>query len=192
MDKLNASSRKFRTIELAYIAVGAALIAACSWISIPLTVPFTLQTFAVFFVLAALGGRRGTWSILVYILLGAVGVPVFAEFTSGIGILLGNTGGYILGFLLSGLVYLLMIKLFGNKLYIEITALLLGLALCYTFGTAWFMYVYAKANGAVGLGTVLSWCVFPFILPDLIKLGLALTVARRVQPMLSGARKAAA
>ena len=54
------------------------------------------------------------------------------------------------------------------------------------------MYVYAKANGAVGLGTVLSWCVFPFILPDLIKLGLALTVARRVQPMLSGARKAAA
>ena len=192
MDKINASSRKFRTIDLAYIAVGAALIAACSWISIPLTVPFTLQTFAVFFVLAALGGRRGTWSILVYILLGAAGVPVFAEFTSGIGILLGNTGGYILGFLLSGLVYLLMTKLFGHKLYIEIAALLLGLVLCYAFGTAWFMHVYAKANGAVGLGTVLSWCVFPFILPDLLKLGLALTVARRVQPMLSGARKAAA
>ena len=185
------SAQKFCTVDLAYIAVGAALIAACSWISIPLTIPFTLQTFAVFFVLSALGGRRGTWSILVYILLGAIGMPVFAEFTSGIGVLLGNTGGYILGFLLSGLVYLLMTKLFGEKLHVEIAALLLGLALCYAFGTAWFMYIYTKANGAVGLGTVLSWCVIPFILPDLIKLGLALTVARRVQPMLSGVRKTA-
>ena len=192
MNNQHTAARKFRTVDLAYIAVGAALIAACSWISIPLTVPFTLQTFAVFFILAALGGRRGTFSILIYILLGAIGVPVFAQFTSGIGILLGSTGGYIFGFLLTGIVYLVLTKLFGEKLFVEIIALLLGLALCYAFGTAWFMFVYARANGAVGLGTVLSWCVFPFILPDLIKLGIALTAARRVQPMLSGIRKAAA
>lgn len=61
-----AKCRKFKTIDLAYIALGAALIAVCSWISIPTTVPFTMQTFAVFFVLAALGGRRGTLSVLVY------------------------------------------------------------------------------------------------------------------------------
>ena len=184
--------QSFRTVDLAYIAVGAALIAICSWISIPLTVPFTMQTFAVFFVLSALGGKRGLFSILIYILLGASGVPVFAQFTSGIGILLGNTGGYLLGFLLTGLVYLILTNLFGKKLFIEIAALLLGLAICYAFGTAWFMYVYAKANGAVGIGTVLSWCVFPFILPDLVKLGLALTIARRVAPMLSYSRQAAA
>ena len=187
-----ATTQKFRTIDLAYIAVGAALIAICSWISIPLTVPFTLQTFAVFFILAALGGKRGTFSILVYILLGAIGVPVFAGFSSGIGVLLGNTGGYILGFLLSGIVYLVLTKLFGESLPVQIIALVLGLALCYAFGTAWFMVVYTKANGAVGLGTVLSWCVLPFILPDLVKLALALTIARRVQPMLSGVRKATA
>ena len=187
-----ATTQKFRTIDLAYIAVGAALIAICSWISIPLTVPFTLQTFAVFFILAALGGKRGTFSILVYILLGAIGVPVFAGFSSGIGVLLGNTGGYILGFLLSGIVYLVLTKLFGERLPVQIIALVLGLALCYAFGTAWFMVVYTKANGAVGLGTVLSWCVLPFILPDLVKLALALTIARRVQPMLSGIRKATA
>lgn len=187
-----ATTQKFRTIDLAYIAVGAALIAICSWISIPLTVPFTLQTFAVFLILAALGGKRGTFSILVYILLGAIGVPVFAGFSSGIGVLLGNTGGYILGFLLSGIVYLVLTKLFGERLPVQIIALVLGLALCYAFGTAWFMVVYTKANGAVGLGTVLSWCVFPFILPDLVKLALALTIARRVQPMLSGVRKATA
>lgn len=187
-----ATTQKFRTIDLAYIAVGAALIAICSWISIPLTVPFTLQTFAVFFILAALGGKRGIFSILVYILLGAIGVPVFAGFSSGIGVLLGNTGGYILGFLLSGIVYLVLTKLFGESLPVQIIALVLGLALCYAFGTAWFMVVYTKANGAVGLGTVLSWCVLPFILPDLVKLALALTIARRVQPMLSGVRKATA
>lgn len=84
-----------QTIDLVYIALGAVLISICSWISIPTTVPFTMQTFAVFFVLSALGGKRGTVAIIVYILLGAVGIPVFSNFTSGIGILLGNTGGYI-------------------------------------------------------------------------------------------------
>ena len=180
----NATAQKFRTVDLAYIAIGAALIAVCAWISIPMTVPFTLQTFGVFFVLSALGGKRGTFSILVYILLGAIGIPVFAGFSSGIGILLGNTGGYILGFLLSGLLYILLTKLFGEKLLTEIIALVLGLAVCYAFGTVWFMYVYTKANGAVGLGTVLSWCVLPFIIPDLVKLALARTIAGRVRPLL--------
>ena len=77
-----------RTLDLAYMALGAVVIAVCSWISIPAAVPFTMQTFAVFFVLLFLGGRRGTGSILVYVLLGAVGMPVFAQFTSGLGVLL--------------------------------------------------------------------------------------------------------
>lgn len=175
---------RFRTLDLVYVAVGAALIAVCSWISIPMTVPFTLQTFAVFFLMAALGGKRGTAAVLVYILLGAVGLPVFAGFSGGIGVLLGSTGGYIFGFLLLGLIYLLMTKLFGEKLPVVIAALVIGLAVCYAFGTAWFMLVYTKANGAVGLGTVLGWCVFPFIIPDLVKLSLALVIARRIAPIL--------
>ena len=61
---------KFRVVDLTYMAVGAALTAVCSWISIPSTVPFTLQTFAVFCVLSLLGGKRGTVSIIIYILLG--------------------------------------------------------------------------------------------------------------------------
>ena len=66
---------KFRVVDLTYMAVGAALTAVCSWISIPSTVPFTLQTFAVFCVLSLLGGKRGTVSIVIYILLGAVRSP---------------------------------------------------------------------------------------------------------------------
>ena len=105
MDCTKGTKNNYRTIDLVYIALGAVLIAVCSWISIPTTVPFTMQTFAVFFVLSALGGRRGTMAVIVYVLLGAVGIPVFAQFTSGIGILLGSTGGYIVGFVFIGLVY---------------------------------------------------------------------------------------
>ena len=103
MNNGKEQNKKLQTIDLVYMALGAVLIAISSWISIPTTVPFTMQTFAVFFVLSALGGRRGTITILVYVLLGAVGIPVFSQFTSGIGILLGNTGGYIIGFLFTGL-----------------------------------------------------------------------------------------
>lgn len=184
MDNVKVMKKNFKTIDLVYMALGAVLITICSWISIPTTVPFTMQTFAVFFVLSALGGKRGTVAIIVYVLLGAVGVPVFAQFTSGIGILLGNTGGYIVGFIFMGLVYQLIVGLLGKKMWVEILAMVIGIFVLYSFGTAWFMIVYTQANGVVGLATVLTWCVIPFIIPDLIKLGLAVTLARRLSPAL--------
>ena len=84
---MEKKTRGLQTKDLTYVAVCAVLMAVCSWISIPATVPFTLQTFAVFCSLGLLGGRRGTAAILVYLLLGALGVPVFAGFSGGIGIL---------------------------------------------------------------------------------------------------------
>ena len=139
-----------KVLDLVYVAIGAALIAICSWISIPTAVPFTLQTFAVFFVLLSLGGERGTLATLVYVLLGAVGVPVFAGFSGGIGVLLGSTGGYIIGFLFTGLIYILFTKFFKKNIVIKIVALVLGLAVCYAFGTAWFMNVYIKPAERLG------------------------------------------
>lgn len=169
-------SKSLSTAELVYIAVCAALMAVCSWISIPAIPPlppFTLQTFAVFLILLLLGGRRGFFTVLTYILLGAVGLPVFAHFTGGVGILFGTTGGYIIGFLFSALLYWGLERFIGGKATLKITALALGLLVCYAFGTAWFTVVYARESGAVGLGTALAWCVLPFIIPDLIKLALA-------------------
>ena len=173
-----------KVLDLVYIAIGAALIAICSWISIPTAVPFTLQTFAVFFVLLALGGERGTIATLVYILLGAIGVPVFAGFSGGIGVLFGNTGGYIIGFLFTGFIYILFTKFFKKNIVIKIVALVIGLAVCYAFGTAWFMHVYMRTSGEVGLITVLGWCVFPFIIPDLLKLALAVVISKRIEPVI--------
>ena len=181
---MERKTKGFQAIDLAYVAVCAALMAVCSWISIPATVPFTLQTFAVFCSLGLLGGRRGTAAILVYLLLGALGVPVFAGFSGGIGILFGTTGGYLLGFILMGLVYWLGERLSMDSRNIRIISMILGLLLCYAFGTAWFMFVYARQTGAIAVGTALAWCVVPFILPDLVKMALALLLSGRLRKAL--------
>ncbi len=173
--------RSTKTYDIVYVALFAVLITICSWISIPATVPFTLQTMGVFLSVAILGGRRGTLSVLVYILLGAIGLPVFSGFTGGIGILLGNTGGYIIGFLFSALSMWTIEHFFGKSMPAEIISMLVGLIVCYAFGTAWFMFVYTRGNGPVSLAAVLGWCVIPFIIPDLVKISIALIIAPKVR-----------
>ena len=182
MSTAAAVKSKWSAKDMAYVAIMAVVIAICSWISIPTTVPFTLQTFAVFLAVGVLGGRRGTFAVLVFILLGAVGVPVFAGFQGGIGVLLGITGGYIIGFLLSALLYWAMTRALGEKTPVMVAAMVLGLIVCYAFGTAWFMVVYARNAGAIGLGTALGWCVFPFVIPDLAKIALAVGLTRVLKP----------
>ena len=183
MSTATASSR-LRTRDLTYIALFAVLMAVCAWITIPMTVPFTLQIFAVFAALATLGGRRGTYAVAVYLLLGAVGLPVGAGFQGGLGWLLGTTGGYIVGFLCIALIYWLITARLGESLPVSIAASVLGLLVCYLFGTAWFMAVYARSTGPVGIMTALGWCVFPYVIPDLLKLVLAMTLSQRVKGFL--------
>ena len=175
------TATRSKTYDIVYIAVFAVIMAICSWISIPTTVPFTLQTFGVFIAVGILGGKRGTLAVLVYIILGAIGVPVFSGFTGGVGILAGTTGGYIIGFLFSALVMWLMEKIPGKRSVIQVISMIVGLIVCYAFGTAWFMIVYSRANGAVGLAAVLGWCVIPFIIPDLVKIAFAYVLSRKLK-----------
>ena len=174
---------KMRTVDMAYIAMFAVVMAVCAWISIPAAVPFTLQTLGVFLAVGMLGGKRGTLAVLIYLLLGAVGMPVFAGFNGGLGYMLGSTGGYIVGFLLSALTMWGFEAMLGRKTWVLAVSMVLGLAVCYAFGTAWFMVVYAKNTGAIGLMTALGWCVIPYIVPDLVKIALALLL----QKLLSAA-----
>lgn len=181
---------KGKTYDMAYIAVFTVLIAICSWISIPTLVPFTLQTFAVFLAVAILGGKRGTMAVTLYVLLGAVGVPVFAEFSGGPGVLLRNTGGYIIGFILSALVMWLMESIFIKRLHVkrvlavQAVSMVFGLLACYAAGTIWFMFVYMREAGPIGLTTVLGWCVIPFIIPDAVKIILALILGNALRKPL--------
>ncbi len=172
---------KNKTLDIAYIGMCIALITVCSWISLPLTVPITLQTLAVFITAGLLGLKRGTITIFVYILLGALGVPVFAGFKGGIGALTGNTGGYILGFLLSVIVVGLFTHFFGYKTAVLSIGMVLGLIICYAFGTIWFLFLYTKNVGTIGILSVLNMCVVPFIIPDLIKIAVAVILVKRLK-----------
>lgn len=173
-----------KTQTLTRTAMGAVIIALCAWISIPAAVPFTLQTFGIFLVLAVLGSRQGTASILVYILLGLIGLPVFAGFSGGAGVLLGPTGGYIFGFALMGLCCLAADKLPLPAAAKPWIGSVTGLVLCYVFGTLWFLQVAAMGGKVYSLPAVLGMCVVPFVLPDCIKLALALAIGRRLARVL--------
>ncbi len=175
---------RMKTIDMVYVAMFAVLMAICSWISIPMTIPFTLQTFGVFLAVGVLGGKRGSLAVFIFILLGAIGIPVFAGFSGGVGVLLGSTGGYIIGFIFSALLMWLIETLFGRKLWVLGISMVLGLIVCYAFGTAWFMVVYSQSSGAIGLVTALGWCVFPYIIPDIVKIALALVLTKRLRKVL--------
>lgn len=167
--------------KIALIALFVATMAVCSWISIPLSVPITLQTFAIFVACGVLGGQYGTIAVCVYVLIGAIGVPVFSGFSGGPGKLLGPTGGYIIGFILTALIMWGMSRLFGEKLYILVSSMIIGLIACYAFGTAWFVIVYTNADKTIDVLTTLSMCVFPFIIPDIIKIILAVVVTKSLR-----------
>ncbi len=176
-----AANAKLTTRDCTYIALCAALMAVCSWISFPLgEVPVTLQTLGVFLTVGLLGGRRGTLSILVFLLLAAVGAPVLAGFTGGLGVVLGYTGGYLLGFLCISLVMWGAERLAPDG-HLRVAAMLLGLVLCYAFGTAWYAFLYAREAGSASVWTILGWCVFPYVIPDLVKLALALALTARLR-----------
>ena len=113
-----------------------------------------------------------------------MGLPVFSGFQAGIGTLLGATGGFILGFAAQALVYWLLTAHLGTSVPAMAAAGVISLAVCYAFGTIWFLTVYARSTGPVSLGTALSWCVIPFILPDLGKLALAIALSLRLKKFL--------
>ena len=179
--------------DMVLISISAALIAVCSWISIPLgPVPFTLQTLGILAVMLTTGGRRGTIAVLVYLALGAVGVPVFAGFKGGIASFAGPTGGFLVGFLIAALVYWMLEKLIFKRLMTSsVKTWIFGMIsfvifeiIMYIVGVIWFMTVYAAQTGPVGLATVMGWCVFPFIIPDIVKMFAAVFIGERASKLI--------
>lgn len=150
----------------------AALTAVCAWISIPVPpVTFSLQTLAVLLTLGVLGGKWGTVSILLYLLLGAVGLPVFTGFQSGAAAFPGPTGGFLWGFLAGGLVYWCLERL-GR-----LPAMIAAQLTVYACGCLWFSF-YA---GDVGFCTAVLTCIVPYLIPDGVKLMLAHSLTRRIK-----------
>lgn len=179
--KTEKSKSKFKVIDLVYIGLSAALIAVCSWISIPLpTVPITLQTMGVVLIASLFGAKRGVIATVVYILLGAIGVPVFSGFSSGLGVICGATGGYIIGFIFTALIVGITADK-TNKLWALVVSMIIGILVCYAFGTAWFAIVYTNNGTPMGVGTILGMCVVPFLIPDAVKIVIAAVLTNRLK-----------
>ena len=176
------SSRSALTRNLVLAALFAALTAVCSQIQIPLPmVPINLALFAVHLCGALLGAKWGALSMCAYALLGAVGVPVFSGFASGPAVLFGKTGGYILGYILCALLVGLLSRRLGFTFPKLCLSMVVGVAVCYLFGTIWFM-----AITGMNLVTSLTYCVIPFLPGDAVKILLAALLALRLQkPMRS-------
>lgn len=173
-----------RTYNIIVTGLMAALIAVCSWIAVPFgAIPFTMQTFAVFMTAILTGPVNGTVAVVLYILIGIVGVPVFSAFQSGPGVVLGATGGFIVGFVFITLIGGFFCRKFRGNTVFSVIGLLAGLLCCYVTGVMWYAYGYLDS---ADIGVVLSTTVLPYIVPDILKCVLAVIVAKKVGAVLKG------
>lgn len=165
--------QKRMTKKLTLTALFAAIIAVAAPISIPVgPIPITLAVFAIFLCGALLPPLYSVSATLVYIALGAVGLPVFSKFAGGFQVLIGATGGFIWAYPLMALVIALSVKLFKKRSVLSLAVgMVTALLICYSLGTLWFIHLlnYSFIKG-------LQLCVIPFILPDLAKAIIAITL----------------
>lgn len=173
--------RKGKKSDLYYLAVISlftALICVCSFVSIPVVIPVTLQLFGVYLALFTLGGKRGLFSVLLYISIGALGLPVFSGFSGGISRLFDATGGYIFGFIILSLVYLGLSTLLPRRSIFTAISSALSLISLYLTGSLWYTFVYL--DGKESFIHILLVTVLPFIIPDAIKIAVAYIVSKRI------------
>ena len=159
--------------DTALVVGGAAFIALCAQVSIPLwftPVPLTLQTFAVLGVGAALGSVRGGAATLLYLLAGAAGVPVYAEASGGVSVVLGATGGYLVGMVLAAVLVGRLAERRGldRRVPTAVVAMLAGDVVVLGVGTGWLAAVLD-----VSLGRAVALGVAPFVLVEVLKVAAA-------------------
>ncbi|BCP63498.1 biotin biosynthesis protein BioY [Streptococcus parasuis] len=169
---------KTSTKSLVYIAIGTALIAALSQITLSIgPVPFTLQTLAVGLVACLYKPKDALASVGLYLVLGAIGLPIFAGFSGGFAALVGPTAGFLWGFLLFAGLTSMTTKANSSSVNVFL-ACLLGSVACFLPGVLIFKIV----SGATWSDTI-AWTVLPFILPDLAKIALVTVCHRLLQPI---------
>lgn len=174
------------TYPLILTALFAALITVGALIPpIPIgPLPVTLQTLTIYITAGLLGAKWGSAALGIYVALGAVGLPVFSGGQGGIGVLLGATGGYIVGFFAITVAVGAFVRLFGRKMWVLVIGMAVGTLVCYCFGTAWFVVVYTRAGSAITFGSALATCVIPFLLPDALKIAIAVLLVNRLSKRL--------
>ena len=166
--------------KMTFTVMFSAVITICSWISVPFSsgVSFSMQSFAVMIASYLLGAKMGLVSVVIYLSLGAVGVPVFAGCRGGFDVIFGASGGFLFGFLILALVVGVCRQYIGEGRIITVISMTIGVLLCYTLGTLWFYFVYADGSSFL---SVAAACALPYMPFDAIKIWLALIVSHRLR-----------
>ena len=163
-------------------ALFAAVCAVCSQLTIPIQpVPITLGTFAALMAGGFLGKRYGLISLVIYLILGMAGVPVFSMMRAGFSVLAGPSGGFIIGFAPMAFVVGLVMEKWGDSFKNMLLATMLGTAVCYAMGLAWFMFLTGT-----GIWPAMVMCMFPFLPGDLAKIVLASFLVSKYRRKLLG------
>lgn len=174
-------NQKIKTKQMVLIALMTAVTCVLGPLSIPLPfspVPISLTNFAIFLAIFVLGMKNGTISFIIYLLLGAVGVPVFSSFRGGLQVLAGPTGGYLIGFIFLALIMGFALDHFDRKLVPTIIGMIIGMVVCYAFGTVWLAKLLS-----LSFKEGLMMGVIPYLAGDAAKI----IIAAIVGPKLYGA-----
>lgn len=147
-----------------------------------MAIPVSLQTLGLFTIVGISGTRLSFFSTLIYIIIGAVGVPVFAGFKGGIGVILGPTGGFILGFIPAVIVSGILIKKLPSKKWAKFVSFISGQLVCYVSGALW--YTFAFSGDSVTITQAISVCIIPFLIPDLIKITVSVFLSDSINGIL--------
>jgi len=172
--------KKISTVQLATAAIFAALLCILAPVSLPIgPIPISLATLVIYLAAVILEPKLATLSVVVYILLGLVGLPVFSGYAGGVGKLAGPTGGYIIGYIPMAFIASYFTYKWLDKKYMAVVGMIIGTAVLYLIGTAWFVIqmdcevLYA-----------LSVCVVPFLFGDAIKIAIAAVLGITVRTRL--------
>ena len=174
-------TKKLNPTTMATIAVMTAVMCIFGPMSVPIgPVPISLTVFTVFLSVCILGAWKGTLAYIVYLLIGLTGIPVLSNYTGGPEKLFGPTGGYLIGFIPMALISGFFIDRFRKIIGLQVTGMLLGLAVCYAFGTAWLAVMAGMTFSAA-----LKAGVLPFVPFDLIKIAVSVVIGRAVRTRLT-------
>ena len=170
------------TKTLCYAAVAVALLSVCSWISIPIgALPITLQSLALFTIVGLLGAKRTFFAVLAYLLLGLIGVPVFAGFTGGMGKLFTPAGGYLVSFLIVAPFTAFACEKVRGGLWKNTVIMAIGMLVCYLIATIWLLVLSSIQNAPIGFIGAVSLLILPYAPFDLVKVFFAAYLTEKLK-----------
>ena len=169
------------TYNISLIAFFTTLLVISSWFTIPFVIPFTLQTLVIFIFIQVLDLKKSVVILLIYFLLGIIGIPVFNSFQSGLVVFIGPTGGFLIGFIPMIIVSKLLTlnksnKTSKSKNLSTFISLFIGLVCCYVISVLWYILIYDTSTNVLSAFSIL---VLPFIIPDIIKIIISIMIVKR-------------